>query len=81
MGLVECWVGYSGWRMKMDKARNDQEFFQTSHGLIKPGGDVKVLHSRMTKTCRRKLVACLLNVGDKSQKAICTICWGYWITM
>ena len=33
------------------------------------------------KTCWETLVTCLWNVCDKSQKAICTTCWGYRITM
>ena len=27
------------------------------------------------------IVNLFVNVCDKSQKDICTICWGYWITM
>ena len=43
--------------------------------------DIKIPHSTMTKTYLETLATCLLNVCDKSQKAICTICWGYRITM
>ena len=44
-------------------------------------GDFKIPHSRMTKTCCETLVTCMRNVCAKSQEAICTICWGYQITM
>ena len=44
--------------------------------LVEIRGDVKIPHSRMTKTCWETLVTCLWNVCEKSQKAIFTICWG-----
>ena len=44
-------------------------------------GDSKIPRSWMTETCWEILVTCLRNVRDKSQKAICTFSWGYWITL
>ena len=82
--VYDCLVGVS-WSVWYHlgvwcRTCNKKKGFLTSQLSFILRGDVKIPHSRMTKTCWETLVTCLLNVRDKSQKAICTICWGYRIT-
>ena len=54
---------------------------ETFHPPSPLRGNIKIPHSRMTKTCWLIGNLYVIYVCDKSQKALCTICLGYRITM